>query len=78
MIFKGEYDKNLPEGDLSDFPGPARLQKVDETPGEALWDHPVREHHYPGSENMIGGRVKHLITLGDMPVGAMSFRLRGQ
>ncbi|MDR2350744.1 MAG: IS701 family transposase [Deltaproteobacteria bacterium] len=73
MIFKDEYDKTFLEGDLADFPGPARLRKVDETPGEAFWDHLVREYHYLGSENMIGSRVKYLIYLGARPVGAISF-----
>jgi hypothetical protein len=50
MIFKGEYDKTLLEGELADFPGPVRLQKVDETPSEALWNHLVREYHYLGSK----------------------------
>jgi hypothetical protein len=76
MIFKRDYDKTLPEGDLADFPGPESLRKVDEPPGEALWDRPAREYHYPSSENMIGGRVKYLITLGDGPLGAVSFGLR--
>jgi hypothetical protein len=71
VIFKGEYDKTFPEGDLADFPGPARLRKVDETPREAPRDHPSREYRYPGSENMIGSRVKHLTALGDGPVAAM-------
>jgi hypothetical protein len=56
-------------------PGAARLQKGDDTSGEAVWDHPAREDHCPSSENMFGGRVKRLITLGDGPVGAMSFGL---
>jgi SRSO17 transposase len=73
MVFKGEYDKTAMEGNLADFPGPVRLQKVDETPDEALWDHLVREYHYLGSEAMIGSRAKYLITLGDRLVGAISF-----
>ncbi|MDR2351558.1 MAG: hypothetical protein LBF22_00070 [Deltaproteobacteria bacterium] len=54
MIFKGKYDKTLLEGELADFPGPVRLQKVNEAPREALWNHLVREYHYLGSENISG------------------------
>jgi hypothetical protein len=53
----------LPVGVFADFQGPVRLQKVDENPREALWDHLVREYHCLGPENMIGGRVKYLIFL---------------
>ncbi|MDR2338545.1 MAG: DUF4338 domain-containing protein [Deltaproteobacteria bacterium] len=73
MIFKGEYGKSFLAGGLSAFKGPVRLEKVDETPREALWDRLAREYHYLGSENMIGSRVKYLGTLGERLAGAISF-----
>jgi SRSO17 transposase len=73
VIFKGEYNKTLMEGGLSDFQGPVRLEKACETLREAFWNHLVREYHYLGSDGMIGSRVKYLVFLGERLVGAISF-----
>ena len=68
-----QYDKTLMTGELSDYPGPVRLHKVDETKWEAFWNELVREHHYLGYKGQMGARIKYVITLGKQIVGAISF-----
>jgi SRSO17 transposase len=60
-------------GDLSDYHETVNLFKVNETEYEELWDNMVNEHHYLGFISMIGGRVKYLVLLGTVLVGAISF-----
>ena len=61
------------EGDIGDFADPVQLLKVDETKWERFWDAVIRDRHYLGHESVIGGRLKHLIPLGAMVIGAISF-----
>jgi hypothetical protein len=70
---KYRYPKTALEGDIGDFTEPIKLLKVDETKWESFWDSVVREHHYLGYVSAIGSRLKYLITLGTMVVGAISF-----
>jgi SRSO17 transposase len=60
-------------GDLGDYNEAVTLCKVNETEYEELWDNMVKEHHYLGFNSMIGGRVKYLILLAGVLVGAISF-----
>jgi SRSO17 transposase len=70
---EARYSKCPLEGHLSNFNEPIVIHKVDETLNEPLWDHLVREYHYLGYQNMLGRRVKYLITLGKRIVAAISF-----
>ena len=67
------YDKTPLGGSISDYKEPLRLHKVDETKWEFLWNEMVREYHYLGHEKTMGARVKYIVTLGERPVGAISF-----
>ncbi|MDR1296661.1 MAG: DUF4338 domain-containing protein, partial [Deltaproteobacteria bacterium] len=73
MNLEARYNKSPLEGHLSDFNEPIVIHKVDETLNEPLWNHLVREYHYLGYQNMLGSRVKYLITLGRRMVAAISF-----
>ena len=68
-----QYDKTPLTGEISEYPEPVRLHKVDETKWEAFWDELVKEHHYLGYEGQMGARIKYVITLGKQIVGAISF-----
>jgi SRSO17 transposase len=61
------------EGELGDYAGPVNFIKVDGTKLESFWDKLVQEHHYLGYKNVIGSRLKYLITLEDRIIGAISF-----
>ncbi|MDR1110677.1 MAG: DUF4338 domain-containing protein, partial [Deltaproteobacteria bacterium] len=53
--------------------GRPRLLRVDETRFERTWDKLVGRWHYLGSAEMVGSRLKYLICLEEIIVGAISF-----
>jgi SRSO17 transposase len=71
MVYK--YDKTPLCGKIDDYEGELLLHKVDETKWEAYWNQLVKRQHYLGFDSSIGGRVKYIITLGQLIVGAISF-----
>lgn len=40
---------------------------------EPIWDHMVRKYHYLGYENMIGPRIKYLVTHNGRSLAAISY-----
>jgi SRSO17 transposase len=68
-----QYDKTPLGGKIDDYEGELLLHKVDETKWETYWNQLVQLHHYLGFDSSIGGRVKYIITLGQLIVGAISF-----
>lgn len=40
---------------------------------EPLWDYMVSKYHYLGYDNMIGPRIKYLVTYNSVPVAALSY-----
>jgi hypothetical protein len=68
-----KYDKTPLGGKIDDYEGELLIHKVDETKWEAYWNQLVKLHHYLGFDSSIGGRLKYIITLGQLIVGAISF-----
>jgi SRSO17 transposase len=71
MVYK--YDKTPLQGKINDYEGELLLHKADETKWETHWNQLVKLYHYLGFDSSIGGRVKYIITLGQLIVGAISF-----
>ena len=71
MIYK--HEKTPLYGKISDYDSELQLHKVDETKWEKYWNELVDKYHYLGFESSIGGRVKYIITLGELIIGAISF-----
>jgi SRSO17 transposase len=71
MVYK--YDETPLRGKIDDYEGELLPHKVDETKWETYWNQLVKLHHYLGFDSSIGCRVKYIITLGELIVGAISF-----
>lgn len=52
---------------------PLSITIVNKSDLEPLWDHMVSKYHYLGYDNMIGPRIKYLVTYNGMPVAALSY-----
>lgn len=53
---------------------PVRLETVDHTSWEPLWDELVRRYHYLGYKKMLGTRLKYLAFSGNRPIAALGWR----
>jgi hypothetical protein len=71
MVYK--YDKTPLGGKIDDYECELLLHKADETKWETYWNQLVKLHHYLGFDSSIGGRIKYIITLGQLIVGAIGF-----
>ena len=71
MVYK--YDKTPMGGRISDYKEELQLHKVDETKWEVHWNKLVKKYHYLGFDSTYGGRIKYIITLGMVIIGAISF-----
>jgi SRSO17 transposase len=70
-IIKGYEVENI-NGSLNFLP-PIRLQLVQQSFLESLWDHLVHRYHYLSYQNLLGPRLKYLALMEDRPVAALSF-----
>jgi len=52
---------------------PLTITIVNKSKLEPIWNHMVSKYHYLGYNNMIGPRIKYLITHGDTPIAALSY-----
>lgn len=53
---------------------PIRLEAVDRTPWEGVWNEAMRRFHYLGHGKMLGARVKQLAFSGCRPIAALGWR----
>lgn len=53
---------------------PVRIEAVDRTPLEPLWDELMRSRHYLGHKKMLGARLKQLAFAGERPIAALGWR----
>lgn len=60
------------DGSLNTLP-PIRLQLVQRSIQESLWDYWVHRYHYLSYQNLLGHRLKYLALMQDRPVAALSF-----
>lgn len=73
MGMEEQLDKTPLVGDISEFKEPIIFHQVTDSSQESFWNHLVQQYHYLGYESVIGGRIKYLITLGKLLIGAISF-----
>lgn len=52
---------------------PVRLELVNQSSHEALWNHLVGTHHFLGYRKLLGRRLKYLAFMGDQPIAALSW-----
>ena len=52
---------------------PLTITIVNKSELEPVWDYLVRTYHYLGFDNMIGPRIKYLVTHNGRPVAALSY-----
>lgn len=53
---------------------PIRVEVVDGTTWEPVWNNLMREYHYLGFRKMVGTRIKYLAFAGDRPIAAIGWR----
>jgi SRSO17 transposase len=73
MGIEEQLDKTPLTGDISEFKEPIIFHQVNDSTQDSLWNSLVQTYHYLGYESVIGGRIKYLITLGKLLIGAISF-----
>lgn len=52
---------------------PLKIIIVNKGKLEPLWNQMVRQYHYLGYQNMIGPRIKYLVTYNGIPIAALSY-----
>ena len=79
-MMSGTYGPGIHGVDTSPLTGavgdlqPIRLQVVDQTCWEPVWDDLMRKHHYLGYGKMVGASLKYLAFSHDRPIAALGFR----
>lgn len=53
---------------------PIRVEAVDHTPWEPIWNEAVRRFHYLGHRKMLGARLKQLVFSRGRPIAALGWR----
>jgi SRSO17 transposase len=53
---------------------PIRVEAVDHTPWEPVWNEAMRRFHYLGHRKMLGARLKQLVFSGGRPIAALGWR----